>query len=157
MPTKQVNLCKDKRTCFFGECPTLIDLKLSYNSKIPLVWLVGQITDLVSFSNCKNIINDMQVKELARMINNEYGYYKLSELMLFFYQFKNGQYGDFYGSISPISITKSLLKFKEERAMEHEEYQNRMNEIRRQKDKEGCISYEEWKKNYSSKQKLIQQ
>ena len=99
----------------------------------------------------------MQVKELARMINNEYGYYKLSELMLFFYQFKNGQYGDFYGSISPISITKSLLKFKEERAMEHEEYQNRMNEIRRQKDKEGCISYEEWKKNYSSKQKLIQQ
>lgn len=151
MPNRQVIICTDKTKCYFGNYPTLIDLKKKYSIKLPLIWLVGQITDLVSFSNCKNIINDAQVKELAKMINNEYGYFKLTELMLFFYLFKTGHYGDFYGTVSPIVITKSLKSFKNERAIEYEEFYKQQNERKRIMDKEGCITHEEWEKKYKSK------
>ena len=146
LPTKQVYLCADKELCYFGKAPTLLDIGNKYGKKLPLIWLVGQITDLVSFSNCKNIINDAQVKELARMISNEYGYFKLTELMLFFYMFKKGHYGEFYGTVSPISIMKALKSFKSERVIEYEEHHNQEEERKRIIDRQGCITYEEWEK-----------
>ena len=150
LPTKQVYLCADKELCYFGKAPTLLDIGNKYGRKLPLIWLVGQITDLVTFTNCKNIINETQIRELARMINAEYHYYKLTEIMLFFYLFKAGEYDDFYGTISPAAIMKSLKEFKKQRCSEYDTYIRRQNELQRERDMQGCIPYEEWLKQKNS-------
>ena len=150
LPTKQVYLCADKELCYFGKAPTLLDIGNKYGRKLPLIWLVGQITDLVTFTNCKNIINETQIRELARMINAEYHYYKLTEIMLFFYLFKAGEYDDFYGTISPAAIMKSLKEFKKQRCSEYDTYIRRQNELQRERDMQGCIPYDEWLKQKNS-------
>ena len=150
LPTKRVYLCADKELCYFGKAPTLLDIGNKYGRKLPLIWLVGQITDLVTFTNCKNIINETQIRELARMINAEYHYYKLTEIMLFFYLFKAGEYDDFYGTISPAAIMKSLKEFKKQRCSEYDTYIRRQNELQRERDMQGCIPYDEWLKQKNS-------
>ena len=150
LPTKQVYLCADKELCYFGKAPTLLDISNKYGRKLPLIWLVGQITDLVAFTNCKNIINETQIRELARMIYAEYHYYKLTEIMLFFYLFKAGEYDDFYGTISPAAIMKSLKEFKKQRCSEYDTYIRRQNELQRERDMQGCIPYDEWLKQKNS-------
>lgn len=150
LPTKQVYLCTDKELCYFGKAPTLLDISNKYGRKLSLIWLVGQITDLVTFTNCKNIINETQIRELARMINAEYHYYKLTEIMLFFYLFKAGEYDDFYGTISPAAIMKSLKEFKKQRCSEYDTYIRRQNELQRERDMQGCIPYDEWLKQKNS-------
>ena len=146
LPTKQVFLCSDKELCYFGNAPTLSDIGNKYGKKLPLIWLVGQITDLVTFTNCKNIVSEVQIRELARMINAEYHYYKLTEVMLFFYQFKIGDFGEFYGTISPIVVMKALQEFKQQRCAEYDNHIRKQNEIQRERDMQGCISYPEWLK-----------
>ena len=150
LPSKQVFLCADKDLCYFGNAPTLSDIGNKYGKKLPLIWLVGHITDLVAFTNCKNIVSEMQIRELARMINAEYHYYKLTEIMLFFYQFKVGEFGEFYGTISPIVVMKALQEFKQQRCSEYDSHIRQQNELQRERDMQGCISYPEWQKMKNS-------
>lgn len=150
LPSKQVFLCADKDLCYFGNAPTLSDIGNKYGKKLPLIWLVGQITDLVAFTNCKNIVSEMQIRELARIINAEYHYYKLTEIMLFFYQFKVGEFGEFYGTISPIVVMKALQEFKQQRCSEYDCHIRQQNELQREHDMQGCISYPEWQKMKNS-------
>ena len=157
LPNKQVIVCDNKDLCYFGNAPTLTELSNRYSRKVTLIWLVAQITDLITFSNCKNIINDQQIKELARMINSKFYYLKLTEIMLFFYKFKSGEYEDFYGTISPIAIIKSLNAFKDERMFVYEEHRNSELEAKRARDMEGCISYSEWQQMKKSIIKIVQQ
>lgn len=84
------------------------------------------------------------------MINAEYHYYKLTEIMLFFYLFKAGEYDDFYGTISPAAIMKSLKEFKKQRCSEYDTYIRRQNELQRERDMQGCIPYGEWLKQKNS-------
>lgn len=66
--------------------------------------------------------------------------------MLFFYRFKLGYYETFYGSVSPMAITKSLNVFVKERneylrAVESKEYLDKQKAERK-----GAISYAEYLK-----------
>ena len=42
---------------------------------------------------------------------NEFSKLKVSELMLYFYRFKAGYYGRFYGIVDPMIITTSIQLF----------------------------------------------
>lgn len=52
---------------------------------------------------------------MASMIIESYGYYKLTEFMLFFQKFKRGEYGKFYGAVDPMQILQALDEFHKER------------------------------------------
>lgn len=145
-PQKQFSLCKNKELCFFGDSPTIIDMSIKYGYKMPLIWLVGQLTDLISFTNCKNVINENQIKDLAKMIASEYEQFKLTEMMLFFYRFKCGEYLNFYGSVSPVSIMKSLRIFYRERSEAYHAHNAAINVKKLEEGKKGCITYPEWLK-----------
>jgi hypothetical protein len=87
----------------------------------------------------------MQIKELALMIANEYWWMKVSELMLFFYRFKAGMYGKFYGAVDPMVITSSLIQFVEYRSKFFDKIDSEENKKRLEADsKRETISYEEY-------------
>ena len=84
---------------------------------------------------------------MAQLIVGDYGYLKMTEVMLFLRRFKTGRYGSFYGNVDPIVIISALGRFVvEERnsmlaAHELEEEKKRIEASA--KDKRN-ISYEEY-------------
>lgn len=115
-PTVQKYAARNPERCFLGHAPSLGVVNQAYGRNTATMWLIAQLVDLVAFTNSKQLLNEQQVAMVAEMIAQEYGNLKCSELMLFFYRFKLGRYGHFYGSVDPMLITTALHKFLDERS-----------------------------------------
>ena len=74
----------------------------------------------------------------------EFGYLKISELMLFFHWFKSGKFGRFYGSVDPLVITTSLRDFMKERVRVIEKYEQEQREKAEEESRKRKISWEEY-------------
>ena len=116
-PDQQMFAAKNPERAFFGEAPTLAIMRKTYGDNFPASWLLPQIYDLVVYCNSKGTLNEQQMEFLAEAIVNEYFYLKASELLLFFYRFKTGAYGHFYGVVDPMKIIMALDEFRKERDM----------------------------------------
>ena len=114
-PDLQMKICRDAQLCFFGDAPVLSELNMAYGEMTATMWLVPQLYNLSEYCGCKDKLQGKALEECAGIIAAEYFYLKVSELMLFFYRFKSGRYGRFYGSVDPLVITTSLMAFIEER------------------------------------------
>ena len=114
-PSYQLEICDDPGKCFFGDFPTLADIKRDYGKNVSMAWLVPQMFNLSEFCGVKEKMSKEQLKDTAYVIATEYYYLKVSELMLFFHRFKAGRYGRFYGNVDPLVITSALREFCEER------------------------------------------
>lgn len=100
--------------CFTGEAPTLFEVRKAYSPATVDSWLDVQLSDLIVFCGVKGkdeFSASAIVNALTAVIADNFGYLKLSELMLFFQQFKSGRYGRFYGSVDPMVITEALQSF----------------------------------------------
>ena len=64
--------------------------------------------------------------------------------MLFFYNFKLGKYGQFYGSVSPMTILSSLRSFVRERNDELFQHESELREKEREYSRKNTISAEEF-------------
>lgn len=124
-PTIQAVAAKHPDRCFFGDAPTLGILKKAYGDNMAVMWLVPQLDDLIAFTNSRQLMNMEQTRFVADAIAQEYGWLKTSELLLFFYRFKLGYYGRFYGTVDPMIITTAIHSFLKER---NEAYDKRKKE-----------------------------
>lgn len=136
-----------------GEYPTLTDLNNSYGKTFAEQWLYPQITDLSTFTGAKNLDKD-QIQKLASVISIEYHYLKVTEIMLFFYLFKTGRYGRFYGTVDPMVITCAMRDFIKERNLFIIKYEEEQARIKAESQpKIPTMSYEEYLKVKESEQK----
>lgn len=144
---KAVVITNDADKCYFGEAPTLWNVNLFYGNGTSEEWLIYQLTDLSEFTGVSKKITAPQITQMAQLIVGDYGYLKMTEVMLFLRRFKTGRYGLFYGNVDPIVIISALGRFViEERngtLAAHE-----LDEAKKQRDKElkdkRNISYEEY-------------
>ena len=107
--------CRDKNKCFFGKAPSIGLVESAYGRKTAMTWMEIQLSNLSEFAGCKEKLTPAQIAETAAMILDGYPYYKLTEFMLFFQQFKRCRYGRFYGAVDPMIILQALDEFNEER------------------------------------------
>jgi len=122
-PSTQVLAARNPERAFFGKAPTLGILKKTYGENAATMWLLPQLYDLCEYTGAKKM-DAAQATMLAEVIAQEYGYLRVSELLLFFFRFKCGSYGRFYGSVDPLVITSALREFMKERdwaCMQHEQ------------------------------------
>ena len=84
-------------------------------------WLVTALANLNKFTGSKNM-DDEQTKKLALLLAQEYKNMKYSVMQLFFYRFKCGHFGKFYGKVDPMVITCALKDFAEECEAKRQEY-----------------------------------
>ena len=98
--------------CFVGSAPTLHDLCEAYGEKLCVVWLSGLIYDLNNFVGQRQQ-TPQQSDALAWMLLDEAKQYKLTEVMYFFYRYKIGLQGEFYGGVNSGKVLSDLKKFKE--------------------------------------------
>lgn len=114
-PNTQITVGRMGDQAHFDGSPSLAILRKTYGDGFPGTWLLPQILDLVVYSNSKGTLNEQQAEFLAEVIAQEYFFLTSSELLLFFYRFKLGKYGHFYGTVDPMRITKALDEFCDER------------------------------------------
>ena len=98
--------------CFVGSAPTLNDLCEAYGENICVVWLSCLIYDLNNFVGQRQQ-TPQQSDALAWMLLDEAKQYKLTEVMYFFYRYKIGLQGEFYGGVNSHKVLSDLKKFKE--------------------------------------------
>ena len=131
--------------CYFGKAPTLCEANLTYGEGTAEFWLVLQLTDLSEFCGCREKMNDYQLRQTALLILSTYHYLKVTELELFFRRFKLGLYGQFYGAVDPMVITRSLRQFMRERSDAIDKHEA---QLRRQQQEESSrgnhVSLENW-------------
>lgn len=132
--------------CLYGTAPTLQQLKSDYGAKAPSAWLVTQLYDLSEFCGCREKLTPTQIDGIASIINNEYGKMKVSQLMLFFYWFKLGKYGKFYGAVDPLIIMDALKKFEQYIIRDWEIKQDEERKKKYEKWKKEAVTYEEYLK-----------
>lgn len=114
-PSTQITVGRMGDQAHFDGSPSLAILRKTYGDGFPTTWLLPQIFDLVVYSNSKGTLNEQQAEFLAEVIAQEYFFLTSSELLLFFYRFKLGKYGHFYGTVDPMRITQALDEFCDER------------------------------------------
>lgn len=118
--------------CVVGRAPTLTEVNMTYGEGTAEFWLTLQLTDLSEFCGCREKMSDFQLRQLAQLIKSTYFHLKVTELELFFHRFKLCHYGQFYGTVDPMVITRSLRQFMNDRANIIDEYDRRIREQQRE-------------------------
>ena len=103
-PSLQIGAARNPDRAYFGKAPTLGLLKKTYGDNAATMWLLPQLYDLCEYTGAKKM-DVQQATMLAEVIAQQYGCLKVSELLLFFFRFKTGVYGRFYGTVDPLVIT----------------------------------------------------
>ena len=143
-PDLQMKICKDKIACFVSTSPNLRELNVSYGDMTAAIWLTPQLYNLSEFCGCKEKLTGNSLKECAHVIASEFAFLKVTELMLFFYWFKSGKYGKFYGSVDPLTITLSLRTFLDERVAILADIRRKEEDRIREEGRKNAISREEY-------------
>lgn len=143
-PSTQIAFGSNPKVALMGDYPTLYDIDTAYGKGFSTEWLIPQLVNLSQHSGAKNL-SQQQICELANIISTEYRHLKITEILLFFYRFKNGSYGRFYGQVDPMVITCAFKEFMRERsAMLDKFYQEQEEEREREESKKPTVSLEQW-------------
>lgn len=145
----------DPEECFFGEYPTLADLKAAYGHNAPQAWLIPQLYNLSEYCGVKEKLQGNPLKECAYIIAINYYYLKVSEIMLFFARFKSARYGRFYGNVDPLIIASALKEFVYERIAAIEQRRHEIQEREREESRKNACSWEEYLAMKKSEQDKI--
>lgn len=101
------------------DVPTLRMLEQAYGQEYASrVWIKTQLVILNDFVGVKNKLDDFQINPLCDQILVEYGGLNLFEFCLFMARLRSGKYEQFYGSVDPMLILKSLEEFMYDRRMD---------------------------------------
>lgn len=112
---RQTDFCADVRRVHLGKAPMICTVAQGYGRNVAEAWIEIHLMDLSEFAGCREKLRDNHFAEVSKMVLQRYGDYKLTEFMLFFQNFKAGEYGHFYGAVDPIVIMEALAEFNRER------------------------------------------
>lgn len=144
-PDVQMSYGKDAKRAILCDAPELVVINQAYGENAAEAWLIPQITDLAKFAGAKDKLDERQYKQLACIIAAEFGYLKATELMLFFYRFKCGWYGKFYGAVDPLDIVTALrVNFLAERAHIIDQHNREQNAKEMEEHRKHAITFEEY-------------
>lgn len=131
-PSIQIQCARNPERSFMGEAPTLASLGQAYYEDQVNAWIMIQLEDLCLYAGVKEKMNMSQLETVAEIIRTEYYYLKASELLLFFFKFKAGEFGKFYGITDPLVITSALIEFNRYRQRVIGEYEREANRLKQE-------------------------
>ena len=148
-PSRQFDFCREKDRCFTGHAPTLNVVDNAFGKGITESWLAIQIHDLSEYAGSREKLSTGQIDQIAKTVHLAFGFLKVTELMYFFFLFKSGKFGHFYGSVDGLVITESLREFLKIRCAEldriEREQRDRLRAEQDRREADSRITLEEWK------------
>ncbi len=154
-PDRQLEICNNPDKCHFGSSPTLSQLNVCYGETAAEAWLVPQLYELGDFEGLKGQADRHQLAKTAKIITTEFYYLKTDELLLFFYRFSAGRYGQFYSYFTPSVIIRGLRDFLKERARAFEQYEQAVCERKWQDAKCKAVTYGEYMENMQRRESMV--
>ena len=145
-PDRQLQICNDPEDCYFGNSPTLISLNKLYGQGAAEVWLAAEVQEACLFMGIKEMPDINQTEKLVKIIALQYGYLKVDELQLFFFNFCSAKYRHFYSTFDPSIIILSLRDFLSDRSRAYEKREQRERDREREEWKKNAITYEEYQR-----------
>src|SRR5574344_1315882 len=82
--TRALSYVRDAERCVTGNAPMLCEVKRFYDETTVLSWLEMQIIALSELCGAKGKISELQAKFCAEQILSEYGFLKVTEVLLYF-------------------------------------------------------------------------
>lgn len=154
-PSNQTRFCQNPIRCICGNAPTLFDLNLAYSGgdiNAAKAFILAQVVDLSEFCGAKDKLTLQQQDGLCEMIVSVYSHLKTTEHMIFFYWFKCGKFGQFYGSIDPHKIMLAYSDFCKMRneIIDYVEQEKRQREA--EESRKNACSRAEWEQSERYKQ-----
>lgn len=143
-PDRQLIICEQPETCFFGKSPTLASLNDIYGRGAAEAWLLPEVQEACLFMGIKEMPDNYQSAKLVRIIVQQYGYLNVDEVQLFFFYFCSARYRHFYNTFDPSIIILSLRDFLRDRSRAYEEREQREREREREEWKKNAITHEEY-------------
>jgi len=132
-PSLQPVAADNEERAILGTAPMLCVLDAAYGEGSAVTWLIPQLHDLCAAVGVKTKLDDGQLRQLATMIRDEFGYLKATEVMLFLWRLKAGHYGEFYGSVDIQRVMRALRgKFTDERSKVIERHEGERRDRERQ-------------------------
>ena len=133
-----------------GDVPTIRQLLYTYEMEQLQIWMMAQLEDLNEYVGVKNKMETAQMKELGGMIIAKSNYLKASEILLFFFKLKAGDFGSFYGVVDPQKVGEYLNDFIQWRNLELDKVNNRIAQEERERKRiewqKTAITREEYEK-----------
>lgn len=117
-PSEQITCAANIEKVLMGEAPKIRELKEVYSIELLEVWIMAQIENLNDYVGVKSKMEIYQMRDLAAIILNKCDYLNASEVLIFFYKLKAGEFGSFYGVIDPQKVGEFLNNFFEWRREE---------------------------------------
>lgn len=145
-PDEQYALATRPEQAYTGQALTLAAVSRDYGENVAEAWLEIQVHDLAKFAGVRDKLTNQQSRATAKAILATSHYLNLNELLLFFFKFKAGEYGRFYGQIDPLVITNALQDFKRDRRDALFTIESQRAATERAKRSTGAVSREEYEK-----------
>lgn len=96
---------------FDGPAPTLAAFAEAFGRGTAESWTMIQLENLAQMAGSRAKPSPALIEETAKVIQSEFGFLRLTELMLFFLTVKSGEYGKMYGVLDPLTLTDGLRHF----------------------------------------------
>ena len=130
---------------FFGDHPTLADIDNRYGEQKAAACIVPHLLSLSAMSGARVKMDEFQVRDTAKLIATTYPNAKITEIALFISRMKAGRYAQFYGSVDPMTIMRSLKYFMTtEKAFTYECRKSEEQERRFAEQQRRAVSYEQY-------------
>lgn len=134
--------------CVTGTAPTLSAMKRFYGEGPTRGWVEIQIITLSDLCGAADKINNSQTAFCAEVILSQYGYLKVTDLLLYFSNLIAGKYGYFYGSIDPQRILAWIKEYLRDRNIICEQHESRLQAVEQARleteHKNKTVTYEEY-------------
>ena len=117
-----------------GNAPTIRQLLHTYQLEHVQIWVMAHLEDLNEYAGVKIKMETAHIKELANIIIAKSPFLKASEILLFFYKLKAGDFGGFYGTVDPLKVGDSLNSFLDWRSMELDKVNNKTAQEKRERE-----------------------
>lgn len=136
----QSSFAQDIERAIDGTAPTIRELLHAYELEQLEVWMMAQIENLNNFAGVKQKMRINQMQELAGILLQKCQHLKATEILLFFFKLKGGDFGGFYGVVDPQKVAEYFNVFMQWRREKFAIIQIKNEEIRRNHERK------EWKR-----------
>jgi len=127
----QSSFAQDIERAIDGTAPTIRELLHAYKLEQLEVWMMAQIENLNNFAGVKQKMRINQMQELAAILLQKCQHLKATEILLFFFKLKGGDFGGFYGVVDPQKVAEYFNVFMQWRREKFAIIQMKNEEIRR--------------------------
>lgn len=125
--------------------PTLADIRQCYGTQAAVAWLGTQLQSISEFSGAKAKLTPRQTDDTAMAFLTRYYYLKVTEFLLFFFRFKCGDYGLFYGAVDPMVMLSAFRTFLRERGQLIDDAESARRAAERNRREPNAMTYGQWR------------